>query len=288
MAQRICVTGAAGQAGRAVVRDLREHGYEVAATDIVVSEADRFDGMLRADLTDYGQALEALRDADAVVHLANIPAPGLSTPPVTFNTNITMNFNVFQAAANLGLSRVVWASSETTLGLPFDVPPRYAPVDEDHYPLPTTTYALSKVATETIAGHFAEWSGIPFVALRFSNIWSPEDYHEFGSFWADAKGRKWNLWGYIDERDVALSCRLALEISGDAVAGNPAFIIAAADTVMNRPSAELLAEVFPGVKLTREVGEFGTLLAIDRAREVLGFEPEHSWRDHVSASEPAG
>ena len=288
MAQRICVTGAAGQAGRAVVRDLREHGYDVAATDIAVSGDDRFDGMLRADLTDYGEALEALRGADAVVHLANIPAPGLSTPPVTFNTNITMNFNVFQAAANLGLSRVVWASSETTLGLPFDVPPRYAPVDEDHYPLPTSTYALSKVATETIAGHFAEWSGIPFVALRFSNIWRPEDYHEFPSFWADARDRKWNLWGYIDERDVALSCRLALSVPREAVAGSPAFIIAAADTVMNRPSADLLAEVFPGVKLRREVGEFGTLLAIDRAREVLGFEPQHSWRDHVAAADPAG
>jgi nucleoside-diphosphate-sugar epimerase len=283
MAQRICVTGAAGQAGRAVVRDLREHGYEVAATDITVSEADRFEGMLRADLTDYGQVLEALRDAEAVVHLANIPAPGLATPPVTFNANITMNFNVFQAAANLGLSRVVWASSETTLGLPFDVPPRYAPVDEDHYPVPTTTYALSKVATETIAGHFAEWAGIPFVALRFSNIWRSEDYHEFPGFWADPHARKWNLWGYIDERDVAASCRLALEAPREAVAGHPAFIIAAADTVMNRPSAELLAEVFPDVPLTREVGEFGTLLAIDRARQVLGFEPGHSWRDHVSA-----
>ncbi len=209
MAQRICVTGAAGQAGRAVVRELAEHGYEVAATDIAVSEADCFEGMLRADLTDYGQALEALRGADAVVHLANIPAPGIATPPVTFNANITMNFNVFQAAASLGLSRVVWASSETTLGLPFHVPPRYAPVDEDHYPLPTTTYALSKVATETIAGHFAQWSGIPFVALRFSNIWTPDDYHEFPSFWPDAQLRKWNLWGYIDERDVAASCRLS-------------------------------------------------------------------------------
>jgi nucleoside-diphosphate-sugar epimerase len=182
--------------------------------------------MLRADLTDYGQALEALRGAEAVVHLANIPAPGLATPPVTFNTNMTMNFNVFQAAAKLGLSRVVWASSETTLGLPFDVPPRYAPVDEDHYPVPSSTYALSKVATETIAGHFAEWSGIPFVALRFSNIWRPEDYPEFPSFWADARGRKWNLWGYVDERDVALSCRLALEAPREAVAGHPAFIIA--------------------------------------------------------------
>ena len=211
MAQRICVTGASGQAGRAVVADLREHGYDVTATDIVVSRADRDWGMLRADLTDYGQAVEALTGAEAVVHLANIPAPGLSTPAVTFNDNITMNFNVFQAAAALKLSRVVWASSETTLGLPFDTPPRYAPVDEDHYPVPTTTYALSKVASETIAGHIAEWSGIPFVALRFSNIMAPEDYEWFPEFRDDPHARKWNLWGYIDERDVAPSCRLALE-----------------------------------------------------------------------------
>ena len=283
MAQRICVTGASGQAGRAVVTDLRAHGYDVAATDVAVTRADREDGMLRADLTDYGQAVEALSQADAVVHLANIPAPGLSTPAVTFNANITMNFNVFQAAAALKLNRVVWASSETTLGLPFDIPPRYAPVDEDHYPVPTSTYALSKVASETIAGHIAEWSAISFVALRFSNIMAPEDYQEFPSFWPDPHARKWNLWGYIDERDVAASCRLALEAPADAVTGNPAFIIAAADTVMNRPSAELLAEVYPGVRLTRDVGEFGTLLAIDRARQVLGFEPAHSWRDHVPA-----
>jgi nucleoside-diphosphate-sugar epimerase len=284
MVQRICVTGASGKAGRAVVADLREHGYDVLATDAVVSREDRDEGMLRADLTDYGQAVEALSQAgaDAVVHLANIPAPGLSTPAVTFNSNITMNFNVFQAAAALKLDRVVWASSETTLGLPFDTPPRYAPVDEDHYPVPTSTYALSKVASETVAGHIAQWSGLPFIALRFSNIMAPEDYQRFAEFQDDPHARKWNLWGYIDQRDVALSCRLALEADAGTVQGSPAFIIAAADTVMNRPSAELLAEVFPGVRLTRDVGESGTLLAIDRAREVLGFHPEHSWRNHVT------
>ena len=164
MAQRVCVTGASGQAGRAAVRELTGHGYDVVATDAVVARNDRF-GMLRADLTDYGQAVEVLSGCDAVVHLANIPAPGMSTPAVTFNANMAMNFNVFQAAASLGLQRVVWASSETTLGLPFDVPPRYAPVDEDHYPVPTTTYALSKVASETVAAQIAQWSGIPFVAL---------------------------------------------------------------------------------------------------------------------------
>jgi nucleoside-diphosphate-sugar epimerase len=281
MAQRICVTGACGKAGRAVVAELLDHGYDVAATDIA---GTRDNEVLRADLTDYGQAVEALRGSEAVVHLANIPAPGMSTPAVTFNANITMNFNVFQAAASLGLSRVVWASSETTLGLPFDVPPRYAPVDEDHYPVPATTYALSKVASETIAAHFAQWSGIPFVALRFSNIMSPGDYQEFPSFWPEPLARKWNLWGYIDERDAAAASRLALEAPASAVAGSQSFIIAAADTVMSRPSAALLAEIFPDVELTGDVGEFGTLLAIDRARQVLGFEPRHSWRDHVPAT----
>jgi nucleoside-diphosphate-sugar epimerase len=182
---RVCVTGAAGRAGRAVVADLMAHGHWVVATDLVVPTEDLGIPVLRADLTDYGQAVEALQAADAVVHLANIPAPELRTPAVTFNANVTMNFNVFMAAAHLRLGRVVWASSETTLGLPFDVPPRYAPVDEDHYPVPTTTYALSKVASETIAGHISQWSGIPFIALRFSNILGPTDYPEFPAFWPD-------------------------------------------------------------------------------------------------------
>jgi nucleoside-diphosphate-sugar epimerase len=296
-ARRVCVTGASGQAGRAVVRELLEHGYDVAATDLAVSRDDLEAGMLRADLTDYGQALGALEGAEAVIHLANIPAPGLCTPAVTFNANVTMNFNVFHAAARLRLRRVVWASSETTLGLYFGIgssempfieadgpPPRYAPVDEDHHPLATTTYALSKLASETIAGQIAMWSGIPFVALRFSNIMAPGDYQEFPSFWPDPHVRKWNLWSYVDARDVAAACRLALEAPPDVVAGGPSLIVAAADTVMNRSSSALLAEVFPGVPLTREVGEFGSLLAIDRARQVIGYEPRHSWRDHLPAS----
>ncbi len=297
VAGRVCVTGATGQAGRAAVRDLLEHGYEVAATDLVATRDDLEAGVLRADLTDYGQALQALEGTDAVVHLANIPAPGLSTPAVTFNANVAMNFNIFYAAAKLGLRRVVWASSETTLGVPFGVTPederfmeaegvapRYAPVDEDHYPVPTMTYALSKVASETIAGQIAKWSGIPFVALRFSNIFDAAEYSQLPSVWPDPHARKWNLWGYVDARDVASACRLALEAPDGAVAASPSFVIAAADTVMNRPSSALLDEVFPGVPRRRDLGEFESLLATDRARQAIGYEAQHSWRDHVPAS----
>jgi nucleoside-diphosphate-sugar epimerase len=276
---RVCVTGASGRAGRAVVRDLLEHGFEVRATDLVPSAVDLGVPVMRADLTRYGEAVEVLHGMDAVVHLANIPAGDILTDAMTFNVNMPMNFNIFQAATKGGLQRVVWASSETTLGLPFDIAPRYAPVDEAHYPYPTSTYSLSKVASEAIAEQLAAWSGMPFVALRFSNILGPADYeHAFPTYWDDAQARRWNLWGYIDERDAAASCRLALQAD---VTGADSFIIAAADTVMTRPSKDLLAEVFPGVRLTREIGEFETLLSIEKARRVLGFEPAHRWRDHV-------
>ena len=285
---RICVTGATGKAGLATVLHLREHGHEVVATDIALSGDDVAAGVLAADLTDYGQATEVLRGIDAVVHLANIPAPGRSTPAVTFHANVAMNFNIFHAAAALGLSKVVWASSETTLGLPFGHGPeqspgapgelRYAPVDEDHFPYPATTYALSKVTSETIAEQISRWSGIPFVGLRISNIMEPHDYRRFPSYWPEPHSRKWNLWGYVDVRDVAAACRLGLEAD---VTGSQNVIIAAADTVMNRPSRDLLAEVFPDVPLTREIAEFGSLLAIDRAKQVIGYEPGHSWRDEI-------
>ena len=280
---KVCVTGASGRAGRAVVTDLIAHEHKVVATDLVAPAGEHLGAaVLRADLTDFGQAVEVLTGCDAVIHLANIPAPGLRTPVVTFNANMTMNFNVFMAATQAGIGKVVWASSETTLGLPFDVPPRYAPVDEDHYPVPTSTYALSKVASETIAGHIAAWSGIPFVALRFSNILGPADYQQFPSYWNDPQLRKWNLWGYIDERDAAAACRLSLDAD---LSGSASFIIAAADTVMTRPSAELMHEVFPGVSLTREVTGNATLLSTDRARQALRFIPEHTWRDHVTADQ---
>jgi nucleoside-diphosphate-sugar epimerase len=270
----IAVTGASGKAGRTVVGDLLDHGYEVRAIDLVGSDA--FDcEQLVADVTDYGQAVEALRGAEAVVHLAAIPAPGLRPDEATFRINTMSTYAVFSAAALHGLGRVVWASSETILGLPFERElPDYAPIDEEHRPLAQSSYALSKVAGEAMAEHFARWSGVAHVGLRFSNIMEPHDYERFPSWQDDPQARRWNLWGYVDARDVAQSCRLGLEVD---VSGAEAFIVAAADTVMERPSAELMAEVYPDVPL-RAVSGTNTLLSIEKARRVLGYEPVHSWR----------
>jgi nucleoside-diphosphate-sugar epimerase len=276
----VAVTGASGKAGRVVVTDLLEHGYDVRAVDIVGPPRDIGVPVLVADLCDWGQAAQALAGCAAVVHLANIPAPGRRTDAVTFNDNVTMNHAVFTAAAAQGVERVVWASSETTMGLPFDTPPRYAPIDEDHYPVPTTAYALSKVVSETVAEHIAAWSGIPFIALRLSNILGPDDYVHLPDWWSDPRSRHWNVWAYIDERDVALACRLSLRAP---VTGAVPMIIAAADTIMAQPSADLLAEVFPDVPVRRPVTGHETLLDIGRARRVIGFEPLHSWRDHMTA-----
>ncbi len=278
--KKIVVTGGSGKAGRAVVRDLVDHGYEVLNVDVAPPK-ESISPFLRADITNLGETYEVLAGAEAVVHLAAIPAPGRETEEVTFRTNITSTYNVFAAAIALGLQRIVWASSETTLGLPFDrEKPAYAPIDEDHPLYPESSYALSKVLMEEMARQMNRWSGIPIIGLRFSNIMEPHDYQRFPGFWKDATLRKWNLWGYVDARDVAQSCRLGLEAD---IQGAENFIIAAGDTVMNRTNRELMAEVFPGVPLREDVGDFDTLLSVDKARKLLGYAPQYSWRAQVRA-----
>ncbi|HET9170692.1 MAG TPA: NAD(P)-dependent oxidoreductase [Actinospica sp.] len=285
MANRVAVTGASGKLGRAVVRDLLDHGWDVVALD-QAPLPEPVATFTRVDLSDYGQTVEALTaiddrhgGVDAVVHLAAIPAPGLRTNSATFANNITCSYNVFQAARTAGIRNLVWASSETVLGLPFDTPPPYLPVDEEYPARPESAYSLGKHLEEQLAAQYARW--IPdtkLVGLRFSNVMDAEDYAAFPGFDADPLLRKWNLWSYIDARDAAQAVRLGLEYEA---AGSEVFIIASPDTVMSTPTADLAAQVFPDVPFKRPVGEHETLLSIEKARRVLGYKPEHTWRDHA-------
>ena len=279
---RIALTGSTGKLGSVVLRELRDAGHDVVGLDIVGA---REPGFVQVDLTDYGQVVDALGGVDrterfdAVVHLGAVPAPGIRTDVATFHNNMSSTFNVFWAAVRLGIRRIVYASSETVLGLPFDVPPPYIPVDEDYAARPESVYSIVKVLEEQLATELVRWHpNLSITALRFSNVMVPEDYAEFPSFDADAQLRKWNLWGYIDARDGAQAIERALDV---APPGFDRFIIAAADTVMSRSNAELVGEVFPEVPISAEFGEHDTLLSIHKARRLLGFSPQHSWRDHV-------
>jgi len=282
----IVVTGGSGKAGRACIQDLLAHQYEVASVDLA-RPSDPNLPFSRADLRDFGQTVAALsgidervRNVTAVVHLAAIPAPGLATNPITFATNTISTYNVFEAARQLGIKNVVWASSETVLGLPFDTPPPYVPIDEEYPGRPESAYSLSKLVGEEMAKQFCRWDPeLKIIGLRFSNIMEPEDYARFAGFQDDARKRKWNFWGYIDARDAAQAIRLALEAK---IKSAEVFIIANADSVMERDNHDLLKEVFPDVPHKRSFGPNETLLAIDKARSVLGYQPNHSWRDKKS------
>lgn len=278
---RVIVTGGAGKAGRACVADLRSHGYDVVSVDVAESR-DPDAPTLIADLTDLGQAVEALRGADAVVHLAAIPAPHILPEGETFRINTMSTYAVFSAACTLGLERVVWASSETLIGIPFDRErPRYVPIDEHHPPLPEFHYALSKLVGEVMAEQFSRWTGIPFVGLRISNIMEPSDYARFPSFWEDPQIRAWNVWGYVDARDVAQAIRLGLECD---LSGAEVFLVAAADTCMPHSGADLMARVFPDTEVRADISGNESLLSIAKAQRVLGYQPEHSWRSYVATS----
>ena len=277
----IAVTGGSGKLGRTVVRALREAGNVVVNLD---RSGERGPGFVHVDLTDYGQTVDALMGVDghpqafdAVVHLAAIPAPGLHPDAATFHNNMTVTYNVFRAAIRVGVRTIVTASSETVLGLPFDVPPPYIPVDED-VTRPESNYSLSKHLEEQLAIQLVRWHpDLSIQALRFSNVMDPADYAEFPSYDSDPLLRKWNLWGYIDARDGAQAVLKAIK-RGQREPGFECYVIAAADTVMTRTNTELVGEVFPGVEIRGELGVNDTLLSIEKARSLLGFEPEYSWR----------
>lgn len=278
----VVLTGGSGKLGRACLSELLEHGYSVTNVDLV-RPADDPCPFVRADLTDMGQAMEVLHQVDdrhdgvdAVVHLAAVPAPGMVPGSELFRNNTVSTYNVFASACHLGIRNIVWASSETVLGLPFSTPPPYVPIDEDYPPRPETAYSLSKTMGEEMARQFCRWDpDLKIVGLRFSNVMLPEDYAQFAGFDDDPASRKWNLWSYIDARDGAQAVRKALEAP---LTGAEVFIIASPDTVLTRPVTELMAEFFPGVPWRREVGPHESLFATDKARRLLGYQPRYTWR----------
>jgi nucleoside-diphosphate-sugar epimerase len=283
--KKVIVTGSSGKIGRAAMAALKAAGCRVTGVDIKPAEGWR---TVIADLTNFGETIGALSGVDmvggvpdAVVHLAGIPAPGLGTDSRVFRTNSESTYNVFSACARLGIKRVVWASSETILGLPFTTPPDFAPLDESHPDRPSWSYALAKQLGETMADAFVAWHpGMTILSLRFSNVYTREDYANLLAIQAKSDARRFNLWGYVDAEDAGEACRLGIEA---ALTGHHRMIIAATDTIMDMPSAELMHREFPYVPLRGELGRHTSLLSTARAAALIGYHPRFSWRDRVPA-----
>ncbi len=285
---RVCVTGGSGGAGHAVIQDLIVHGYECVNLDINPPR-DEICPFVQTDMTDYAAVHAALEGCDSLVHFAGNPHPDNDHLEAAdrFSNNTVALFNAFNAAVTHGITRIVWASSETIFGFPFETNrPRKVPLTETSPPDPQTGYAVSKAASETIAELMATQYGTTFIGLRLSNVLYDDpaavpSFQKIPGYWDDPSGRKFNLWGYVDSRDAARAVRLALTSD---ISGAHVFNIAARDTIMKQPSAALIDAVMPGVERDASMTGRQAMLDCSKAKDLLGWEPEYTWEDVLGTS----
>ena len=288
---RIFFTGGSGKAGRYSVAHLRALGHYVVNAD-QVSSGDAGPELL-LDLTDAGQVIGAMSqfvdfhelDAgtgvpkyDAVVHFAATPRVMIGTDGECFRINTQSTYNVIEAAVKLGIPKVIFASSETTYGVCFaegEVLPDYVPVDENHPTVPHDSYAMSKVCNEATARSFQVRTGIDIYGLN--NVIEPHEYAEnFPAFMDEPTLRRRNIFAYIDARDLGQMVARCLAVDG---LGYEVFNVANDDCSVGISSAEVCAQFYPSVPLRREMGEFEAFYDNTKAKQMLGFAPQHSWRD---------
>jgi nucleoside-diphosphate-sugar epimerase len=295
--KRIVFTGGTGKAGRHAVPHLLANGYTVLNVDLKPFDHSGVNTLI-ADLTDSGQAFNALSmhfgfegfrtgkppaAPDAVVHFAAIPRVLIEPDNETFRQNVVSTYNVIEAAAKLGVRKIVIASSETTYGVCFaegDKDFHSFPLEESYDVDPMYSYGLSKVVNEKTARAFAMRYGIDIYALRIGNVIEPHEYVRFPGFLADPPSRKRNAWSYIDARDLGEIVHLAIQKDG---LGFQVFNAVNDTITANTPTREFLGRYCPGVAITRELGEFEAPLSNKKAREVLGFKEAHNWRKYVAA-----
>lgn len=287
--QRVFFTGGSGKAGRHVVPYLMARGHLVLNADLVPLEHPGVRNLL-VDVTDSGQVFNALtgytgfdelepggppRPFDAVVHFAAVPRILLRPDSETFRVNALGTYAVVEAAAKLGVRKIVVASSETAYGVCFAngrADPDVLPVDEEHRTEPMDSYALSKVVNEATACAFQRRTGADVYALRIGNVIEPHEHGMFAHFDAHPEVRRRNLFNYVDARDLGQIVHRCLEVDG---LGYQVFNAANDGNSVDLPAAEIAERFYPGVPLDHPLGRDEGLYSNRKAREVLGFREEH-------------
>lgn len=275
---KVIVTGGSGQVGQTVVGDLKSQGLNVVNLDRR-PPSERWSPFIEVDLTDQGEVYDALsaQKPDAVVHLAADPRPNSRARHAQFMQNVGIAHAVMQASGDLGVERFVYASSEQANGwTSAKAQPQRLPIDEDAMTAPQTAYALSKFVGEVIAASVAAvHPEMAAASLRLNYVVLPENLEKLRG-WHPEEHLSWNLWGYVDARDVASAVRLSLAC---AAKGHRAYNISAQDTLCHIPTRELVERwLGPEKILSEDLPTFGSLVDCSRAREELGWQAEHSWR----------
>lgn len=296
---RIVFTGGSGKAGRHVIPYLLRQGHQILNLDLAQFPDPTCPVYtLKTDLTDSGQVFNALSShfsmseydlpspapPDAVIHFAAYARNMLVPDSECFRGNVLSTYNVIEAAAKLGIKKVIIASSETVYGVCFaqgDTDYHSFPLEEDYDCDPEDTYATSKLCGERTARSFARRFGIDVYCLRIGNVIEPHEYErDFPSYIADPPCRKRNAWSYIDARDLGQICDLCVKKDG---LGWQVFNATNDSITTKENTKDLLAKCAPKTKITREMGEFEAPLSNRKIREVLGFKEQYSWKDELNS-----
>ncbi len=295
---RILFTGGSGKAGRHAIAYLLSKGHKVLNLDLAPLDMDGVPTRL-ADITDAGQVHDAMQSYadlgelepgaglprfDAVVHFAAVPRILIRTDNECFRINTMGTYNVIDAALKAGVRKVVFASSETTYGVCFadgERKPDYLPLDEDHPTVPEDSYAMSKVCNEVTARSFQARSGADIYGLRINNVIEPHEYErDFPAYMDDPALRRRNFFAYIDARDLGQMVERCLQSDG---LGYQVFNVSNDDHSVQLSTQELIDRFYDGVEIRREMGGRETFYSNAKAKAMLGFQPAHSWRDHLPA-----
>lgn len=274
---QILVTGASGRIGRYVVKELSNAGHNVTSVDISPPEVENLPRFLRVDLTDGGEVYQALAaaKAEAVVHLGAWANAGVVPDTRTYGDNVQGTFNVFQACADLGIQRVVSASSAQVYGFA-KAPPVYVPVDEAHPLRPANCYALSKVVGEQAADYFVDRFGMTILSFRLMGIRAPTQLDaEIGPLAYAPDGGASLLWTRTDARDAAVACRLAVEM--ESVASGP-YNITGSRVVLSQPTVALIERYFGEKTEVRGAMPGHTSpMSCAKAEAAFGYQPRYVW-----------
>ncbi|MGH7818037.1 MAG: NAD-dependent epimerase/dehydratase family protein [Candidatus Binatia bacterium] len=280
--KKVVVTGGSGRLGQFVIRELLAHRYQVLNLDRVAPREKLCMSWL-VDLCHSGDLFEALRATYGIIHLGAYQAPNLAPDAETLSNNVSATYNVLRAAADMGVKKVVMASSTAAFGFIYASKlwaPDYLPLDECHPSKPQDSYGLSKVLGERIADSIVSVNQTMTVSsLRFPGVNFDLSYESFRERWQSPQTRASGFWTYIDARDAAATCRLALEAK---FTGHEAFIASAPRNCMIQPTLALVKEYLPkGAKIKKVSGTHWSCVDSSKARRMLGFKPEHVWQDYL-------